>query len=343
MRASPLVLSLLLLVAGSGPLVAQDEAGITTLAEVLAAEDARDPSAEVLGRAVNDPDPLVRRIAAQALGRIGASSSAALLHPLLEDPDTLVQTTAVFALGLVRDSANVPRLLARLGGDRPVAKETGEEAVIALARIGGSQAAEWVGRLLRGVGAPITPDTLALLREAAGQAWRFRRAAPAGALVPLLDHEDLGVREGAWYSLSQLRHPALAGRIAAALDDPEPTIRELAARALTPPLAQAAGLAPDAAGTLLRRGVDDGSPGVRINAIRTLGALRDTASAARIASRLQDQDPNVPRGPTRPGRRPTRPGPPPGATASPGSPSSGPPLGRRPRCRSGRAPRAPPA
>lgn len=283
----------LLLGTVAAPLAAQDEAGITTLAEVLAAEDARDAGAEVLGRAVNDPDPFVRRIAAQAIGRIGDPSLSPLILPLLEDPDTAVQTTTVFALGLMRDSANVPRLLARMEGDRPVANETAREAVAALARMGGSQAVEWIGRLLRGVGAPVTPDTLALLREAAGEAWRLRREAPAGALVPLLDHEDLGVREGAWYSLAQLRHPALAGRVASGLGDPEVTTRELAARALTPPLVQAAGMSSEAAAAVLRRAVDDPFPGVRVNAIRTLGALRDTASAERIAARLQDQDPNV--------------------------------------------------
>jgi cyclophilin family peptidyl-prolyl cis-trans isomerase/HEAT repeat protein len=277
----------------AAPLAAQDEAAITTLAEVLAAEDARDAGAEVLGRAVNDPDPLVRRIAAQAVGRIGDPAIASLILPLLEDPDTVVQTTAVFALGLVRDSTNATILLGRLGGDRPVAKETAEEAVAALARMGGSQAAEWIGRLLRGIGAPVTPDTLALLREAAGQAWRLRRDAPAGALVPLLEHEDLAVREGAWYSLAQLRHPALAGRVASGLDDPETTIRELAARSLSPTLVQAAGMTREAAAVVLRRAVDDEAAGVRVNAIRGLGALRDTASAGRIADRLRDQDPNV--------------------------------------------------
>ncbi len=277
----------------AAPLAAQDEAAITTLAEVLAAEDARDARAEVLGRAVNDPDPLVRRVGAMAIGRIADPSTATLLLPLLEDPDTVVQTTAVFALGLIRDSANVTHLLGRLTGERPVAKETALEAVAALARMGGSPAAEWMGRLLRGVGAPLTPDTLALLREAAGQAWRLRRDAPGGALVPLLDHDDLGVREGAWYSLAQLRHPALAGRVAWGLDDPEASTRQLAARALTPPLVQAAGMTSEAAAVVLRRAVDDPSPAVRVNAIRSLGALRDTASAGRIADRLQDQDPNV--------------------------------------------------
>ncbi|HSE28258.1 MAG TPA: HEAT repeat domain-containing protein [Gemmatimonadales bacterium] len=281
------------LAAAAAPLAAQDEAGITTLAEILAAEDARDAGAAVLGRAVNDPDPLVRRIAAQAVGRIADPALASLVLPLLEDPDTVVQTTAVFALGLIRDSANVAPLLGRLGGDRAVAKETAEEAVAALARMGGSQAAEWIGRVLRGVGAPVTPDTLGLLREAAGQAWRLRRDAPAGALVPLLDHEDRDVREGAWYSLAQLRHPALAGRVASWLDDPEPTTRELAARALTPALVKAAAMTNEAAAAILRRAMDDQSPGVRVNALRSLGALRDTASAGRVAARLQDQDPNV--------------------------------------------------
>jgi cyclophilin family peptidyl-prolyl cis-trans isomerase/HEAT repeat protein len=49
----------------------------------------------------------------------------------------------------------------------------------------------------------------------------------------------------------------------------------------------------DAAGVIVRRALSDRAPGVRINALRVLGALRDTASAERIVARLQDQDPNV--------------------------------------------------
>ena len=273
--------------------LAQDEATVTTLAQVLAAEDARDQDASILAQAVNDPEPLVRRTAALALGRIGGSGGIPLLVPLLEDPDTLVQTTAAFALGLIRDTAAVPALLDRIREGRAIGAETAGETVAALARIGGPAAADWIGRVLRGAAAPNVTDTLAVVREAAGQAWRLRRLAPGPALVPLLDHEDLLVREGTWYSLIQLRHTALATRVSRGLGDSEPRIRELAARALGPAVADSAQMSRGTAAGLVRPAVNDQVPAVRVNALRTLGALKDSSVVEDVLPRLGDSDPNV--------------------------------------------------
>ncbi|MDF2761012.1 MAG: ppiB 2, partial [Thermomicrobiales bacterium] len=44
---------------------------------------------------------------------------------------------------------------------------------------------------------------------------------------------------------------------------------------------------------VLTRAVDDDDPGVRINALRSLGTYRDSALAAKIASRVDDPVPNV--------------------------------------------------
>lgn len=277
----------------SRAILAQDEATVTTLAQVLAAEDARNQAAPVLAQAINDPEPVVRRTAALALGRIGGPAGVPLLVPLLEDPDTLVQTTAAFALGLIRDTAAVPALLDRIRDGRDIGPETAAETVAALARIGGPAAADWIGRVLRGVASPGVKDTLVVLREAAGQAWRLRRLAPSATLVPLLDHEDLLVRGGAWYSLIQLRHVALATRVSAGLSSTEPGIRELAARALGPALADSARMSRGTAAGLVRSAVNDQTPAVRVNALRTLGALKDSAVVEDVLPRLGDSDPNV--------------------------------------------------
>ncbi|MGH7585482.1 MAG: HEAT repeat domain-containing protein [Gemmatimonadales bacterium] len=277
----------------SRAILAQDEATVTTLAQVLAAEDARNQDAPVLAQAINDPEPVVRRTAALALGRIGGPAGVPLLVPLLEDPDTLVQTTAVFALGLIRDTAAVPALLDRIRDGRDIGPETATETVAALARIGGPAAADWISRVLRGAASPGVGDMLVVLREAAAQAWRLRRLAPSATLVPLLDHGDLLVRDGAWYSLIQLRHAALATRVSAGLASTDPSTRELAARALGPAVADSARMSRGTAAGLVRSGVHDAMPAVRANALRALGALGDSSVVEDVIPRLTDSDVNV--------------------------------------------------
>jgi HEAT repeat protein len=84
---------------------AQEEAVVEQLAPVLAAEDAREWQQDLFQRSLLASDPVVRRVAALAAGRIGDLGATPLLLRTLDQPDSTVRVAAAFALGLLRDSA----------------------------------------------------------------------------------------------------------------------------------------------------------------------------------------------------------------------------------------------
>src|SRR2546425_1752049 len=88
----------------------QDQSVIEALAGVLAVEDARTFGGPLLRNAARHPDPVVRRHAALALGRIGNRVGVPTLIQLLSDPDTVVQADAAYALGLLRDPRSIAPL-----------------------------------------------------------------------------------------------------------------------------------------------------------------------------------------------------------------------------------------
>lgn len=133
------------------PIAAQDEAVVEQLAPVLAAEDARDWRGSLFEKALVAPDSLVRRIAALAAGRIGDLRATPLLLRLLDQPDSTVKLAAAFALGLLRDSAAAEPLIQHLTGLPALDTATADEAVTALAKIGGKRAADFFGSVLQGV------------------------------------------------------------------------------------------------------------------------------------------------------------------------------------------------
>jgi len=67
---------------------AQDEAIVDILADILSAEDSRRFDLQTLRAGSIHPDPIVRRHAALALGRLGDRRGTALVLRLLADPDT---------------------------------------------------------------------------------------------------------------------------------------------------------------------------------------------------------------------------------------------------------------
>src|SRR5258706_12120810 len=84
---TPFVSSLLFFV----PTIAQaqnQEASIEALANVLSIEDARNYDGPLLRTAARHADPIVRRHAALAIGRIGSSIGLPVLIELLSDPDS---------------------------------------------------------------------------------------------------------------------------------------------------------------------------------------------------------------------------------------------------------------
>lgn len=283
-----------LVVHGAVPALAQDEGVVNALAQVLAAEDARRFDEAVFGDAALHPNPLVRRIAARSMGRIGDPAATPLLLALLTDPDTATAATAAFALGLIGDRTAVPplrELILSTPGDRQ--DEVHREAVTAVARIGTEEGGAVIRQLLARWMGRAADDLPRVAVQALWDAWRLGRDAPVGELEAFAASTGGEPGVAALYSLVRLRARSAAPTFLARLQDPDPYARALAARALTRSFADSAGLQPSGVATRLARMVDDSDPGVRITALLTLATYGDPAHAAVVAPKATDPEPNV--------------------------------------------------
>lgn len=290
----PFGCSLLLLLAAPVDARAQDEAVVDLVANVLAAEDARWFDEALLSHAASYPEPVVRRYAALAMGRIGNPAATPLLLPLLSDPDSSVAPMAAFALGLIRDRTAIPPLRELvLGSAADTHWDLQLEAVSAIARIGGPDAAtflqdflvRWMGR---------GGEQPASVLRALWESWRLGlEGAPLPAIESFASQPSGEAREAALYSLTRLHAPAAASLILSATTDDNAYMRELAARTLTRAYVDSAGLDPQGVATRVSRLIEDPEPLVRIMALRALATFRDPGLAAAAASRATDPEPNV--------------------------------------------------
>lgn len=279
---------------GAAPLAAQGEANIEALASVLAVEDARNFDAAVLQRALSDPDSSVRRIAAQAVGRIRDPQGVPLLVPLLLDSDSLVQATTIFALGLLGDSSAVAPLLRRARDAAPLSFPAAGELLTSLARLGGPDAAGLLRGVIEGSEWRGREDLPYLAQRAALESWRLGKLAPTASLLGMAQDPKEDARFAAVYSLGRLRNKGAGARLVDALSDrTSPAVRGAAARALTRNYADSAGLAPTAVAEALARLTSDVDPTVRIQALRSLGTYHDSALSRRAIALLEDAVPNV--------------------------------------------------
>ena len=268
------------------PLAAQEQSIVEQLAPVLAAEDAREFQADLFGRALVAPDSLVRKVGALAAGRIGDHRATPIVVRLLSDPDSTVRVAAAFALGLLLDSAAVEPLIDRLTGMPALDAPTAAEAVTALAKIGGRRSGDFFAGVLGGRVVLSQEDRAPAFNQVIAEAWRLGGDAPVTALLPFMDDTNPGPRLRAAYSLGRLRAAPAGNRMLLELRDPEAYIRSLAARSLTRSYADSARLAPSAVSDLLLRATEDPSPGVRINAIRSLAGYTDPALASVLSTKL---------------------------------------------------------
>ncbi len=291
----PFVCSALLLATVPATVSSQDEAVVSAIARVLSLEDSRrfDPW---LIDAARHPEPTVRRRAALALGRIGDPAGVPALLELLDDAVSGIRTDAAFALGVLADPSAFGRLrelVLQTPPDRHGPTEA--EAVAAICRMGGRDAAEfidrlltrWSGRTSSGDAAP--PTVVRALREA----WRLGDEAPITALLQYGESPVLALRTGAIYSLSRLGAKEAAPLFMRMVDDQDAQVRSLAARALTAEYSDSAGLERAGTARWITPLVDDPDPRVRINTLRSLGTYRDAALTAVISGALNDQDAGV--------------------------------------------------
>jgi len=267
--------------------------GVEELAQILAAEDSRRWDAELLETSLKNPEPLVRRTAAMAIGRVGDWRGTELLFPVLLDPDTSVQTTAMFALGLLEDTLAVRPILERLRAVPAISQDPAVEGVAALAKIGGPEAAAFIASLLDGTSLAALENPDPLVAQALIDAWRLGDEAPVSALLNYVDHDKEDWRWRSVVSLSRLQAPEAGQLFLRALADKSPTVRAAAAGRLTKRYAARSGLDAETCMDLLANAVNDPDGRVRINALRALATFRHPETGPAIAVGLDDPVLNV--------------------------------------------------
>lgn len=260
------------------------------LAYVLAAEDARRWDGDLFQSASSYTDPVVRRHAALALGRIGNPAGVPILLELLTDPDSVVQQDAAFALGLIAD----PTALQQLQDVLLQSTDADAEIVTAIAKIGGPDAARLFDELLvRWMSRTDAGDAPFLVESLLGEAWRLGEDAPVVTIAQLADAPSERVRRAAVYSLYRLRAAGAARELLAASADEDALVREWAALALTRAFADSAGLDHSAVATRLSQLAADQERGVRVNALKALGTFANPAYAGVAADGTGDPESQV--------------------------------------------------
>lgn len=271
----------------------QDEATIGVLARLLALSDARQFDANSLRQALQSEEPLVRRQAALAAGRIGDPEAVELLVPTLADSDATVQAAAAFALGLLRDPTAIEPLLGIVRSVAPADQgERETEAVSALAKIGGDPGAQAIRQVIEG--APLGQNVPPAVSTALLEAWRLGTRAPVQLLLAYTDNPDATVRWRVIHSLARLRIAVAQPALLRALNDPSAEVRAAAARGVSAELADVSRLGRATVATRLRALVNDEDVNVRINALRALASFRgDSGLTAAPIAALSDANPGV--------------------------------------------------
>ncbi|MBB4637064.1 peptidylprolyl isomerase [Longimicrobium terrae] len=268
--------------AGTGPVDAST---------LIRLEDRREYDSTALATAAGAPSAALRRRAALAAGNLRDKRAIPMLGRMLADEDTSVAATAAFALGQIADSAAVPLLAPYAASSRiAAAPSVVGEAAYALGKIRHPAARAALERLLTeaaidgtGTAEAVGPALLAV--------WRQGRPTPVPAVARWMTARDPELRWRAAYALARRPEPATAAALSPAAADADALVRSFAARALTGPMADSAGVGRDRALQMLiaLAGADSSMP-VRVNALRTLGTypgertltfLSDRANAAR--------------------------------------------------------------
>ncbi len=293
MRLSPLLLAATGLALLAAPLTAQDPALVEALAPLLMAEDRRQLDLTAMARAIGHPDPLVRRTAVVAVGRIGDRRGAPLIVEALGDRDQNVVADAFFALGLLADSNNAAAIIARLRQPDSLDAAAAGEASAALARSGGSAAVAMLTEVIGGrTSLPAARRDL-MLPTALLESWKLAAQAPVAAMLPFLTNPNDDLRWRATYTLARLKAPTAGNGLLRSARDKMALIREAALRSYTKAYADSAGLPAATVLGELRRALQDASPGVKISALQALGSWRDSAEVTGVLRLLTDADFNV--------------------------------------------------
>lgn len=270
---------------------------IEILARILVLEDSRSLGDGAIQRFLQHEDPAVRRRAALAAGRIGDPLALPRLIQRLKDPETEVRRATAFALGLMGNSEGSPALIAALGDPDAATRGRASEA---LGRIGLSSAGPSIAKAFRRALPRTSEGPLRIRGDDPGRAddpWVELRLHLV-ALARLKDAESLaGAVLGSdstplvdwWVSVwaaMRIGDSRLTPILIAGARAEDPYIRALAARGL------GALKDPSHLG-VLRRLVEDGNPGVAVQALRAVGALGAAEGSSVAAAYIDSPNPVV--------------------------------------------------
>src|SRR2546426_1036813 len=146
------------------------------------------------------------------------------------------------------------------------------EAVTAIAKTGGDEAATTLGDLL-GSGTTAGAAANAVQRAALLEAWRLGARAPISALMGQARNVDPVARRNAIYALARLRTARGVTALVEALADPEASVRAIALRGLSRVLTDSAQLSPRDVVSRIGPLLGDGDAHVRVNALRALATF----------------------------------------------------------------------
>jgi len=186
--------------------------------------DANLAGLPILEKAIQDPEPMVREIAAQGLGYLGSDRCAAPLAAALKDPDTLVRRRAAAAL-ITTPAKSVQKQIAEAATKDPD-PTVRRYAIEALGWIGDETV---VPALTRGT-KDQSPD---VRRHAAIQLGRIRRPESLDPLLNLFSDPDEDVRWAAVQAVGNLRDRRAIPDLVKALDDPVAQVATAAETALS--------------------------------------------------------------------------------------------------------------
>lgn len=289
-----------------------DAAQVRAIAQILRYEDRREFDASAFDR-LADGDVEVRRRVAVAAGRIGDPEARTLLVRLLDDDSSpAVRADAAFALGELGDTSRL--VLESLRGAVPSGwvpvrdRETDVvvEVIHAMGKLGTFEARAQVVDALRAAHPGAGENARRVAAEALLSIWRFDSGpGRVTAAIRYVDVPDPELRWRAAYALIRLgaapevpgvrpvrAPPEAAPQLLTLLRDDDYRARAAAARGLTPPMVDSAGVR-DTAIAALAEALGDQYSHVRINAVRALADYGADAPVDAMAARLDDPDPAV--------------------------------------------------
>ncbi len=175
--------------------------------------------------AMDDSESIVRRAAADGLGRLGPGANAAvsrLARALLEDNDEQTRRDCAAALGAIGDPQGRNALVRAL---KDSSYDVRGAAVAAVAKLGGPQAVETIMPALKD---KLRPVRLRAVRSLGS----LKARASASALVGMLTAEDNETKSAVVYALGEIGDPETVQALAAAAKNGNPQLRSLVATAL---------------------------------------------------------------------------------------------------------------